>query len=343
MKSVTETPGAEITPTTEVAQDAQPVISADQSPLSNAIKTPEDAPGGEKPVESPVSHPEDLAAANERLKQQNAQQAKVMAALGLDPMSDVADQLEKGVITEDVLRQHITARFAPPVTAPVPVSPPAMVPAPVTPETLVVDAQQAYDDITATYNKEAESGQIQLATNKKMMDAIQNLNEAKLSAITHQFTARDEERQQADRTRQVDENVEAVLNLAHNAEGYAELEVPLKNTTDMVTLSLTGFIADREAGKLGLDSSKLTNQQISYFGQRAITELGALKQHYINVGAASVRNHLRPNPTQVRAIPITPAGPGGSPVPAPSPYATSNIANHAAMARNFVANAGTVQ
>ena len=86
---------------------------------NGAAQTPVEH-GNVQQVETPVSTPEEIGAATERLKQQNARNMKAFTAMGIDPLSDIPEQLEHGLITPEMLQRHIQNKFgnvAPPAQA----------------------------------------------------------------------------------------------------------------------------------------------------------------------------------------------------------------------------------
>ena len=110
-----------------------------------------------------VSTPEDLRAASERLKQRNSQQSKLLQSLGIDPLSDLAEQLEQGVVTAEQVQQHVARRFAPAQTqtqtTQQPVGPLAV-------------AENDYQAAKAKYVSEMNEGQITLQTNTAYLEAM---------------------------------------------------------------------------------------------------------------------------------------------------------------------------
>lgn len=285
---------------------------------------------GQTPAEgtqTPVSTPDELAAASERLSQQNAQQSKLLIALGLDPNSDMADQLEKGVITPEQVRNHMIGNMGivPAPLAPVPVAPTATDP--------VTEATARLEAAKTAYNTEAKEGGVSLPTNSEYMDAIQGLNEANLNAVTQQVTARDT-------AQQADQNVNAVLSAARSSEHYEGMPTELQGDVDMLSIGLTGIIADREAQQLGLNPANLNANQVSYFANKAQAMLGKMFDHAVAIGEARVRDGFRPPVNQPGTPPVTPIGPSGNAIPTMNPYLNVNVENHAQAARNYMAGGG---
>lgn len=311
---------APVAPVPEVTPQPEP-----QPAPEGPVASPE--PSNEPdPTQEPVSHPDDLQAAHERLKQQMSRNNKLLSSLGLDPTSDLGEQLEAGVITEDMVRSHIQNRLGfTPQPAPAPGQP-----GPVPQSNNPVDtAQQNLASIREQYNNEAAEGSVSLETNNALLEAIQTLNDAKLEDVRNQFTA-DSNRRAADET------VDRVLNVARSMDGYEQMEQPLQQTVDTAMIAVTGVVADREAVRLGLDPARLTPQQVEYFAQKANDQLAMLANHFIGVGEQRVKAGLRPaNPNVNRPVP---AGSGGNPVVPGNPFVNANLSNHKDLVRNFMAS-----
>lgn len=254
----------------------------------------------------------------ERLKQKNARQAKLLSTLGIDPMSDLLEQFEEGLITPEMVKQHVLGRQA---TEPAPAvtnigSDPLSI------------AQAEYNAAKAAYDKEAESGSISIQTNNAHLSAIQKLNDAKLEGITQQIAA--------DRTaRQANENVEQVLNVARSTPEYSNYSDELKSTADMVNIAVTGIIADKEAKAMGYDPASLSPSQYGYFAKKATTELEKLANYYIEMGRRQAKEGLIPkNTNQITPDPIS-SGEGGA-IPPVDKYKNVTHTNHLSAARQYV-------
>ena len=121
-------------------------------------------------VTPPVVPPEDIAAVAERLKQQVARNNKLISAVGLDPMSDIGEQFENGMITAEQIRQHALGRITQYQ------QPQAQVPSQqqmdVNP---VAVAQEEYNAAKARYDAEVTTGEITIdsipeAIKKKLIE-----------------------------------------------------------------------------------------------------------------------------------------------------------------------------
>ena len=297
-------------------------------------QAPQNAPNEGEGSNTTPDTSESPESVTERLKQTNAQNGKLIAALGLDPMSDLAEQLESGLITEDMLRAHVRNNLGVPNTQ--------------TQNTPVVQqstdpvaiAEQSVVDAKAQYDREIEETQgVSIETNNALMEAKDRLYDAKLDRVTSRVTA-DEQ------GRQVNENVETVLNLAHNTPEYATMDTKLQQAVENVSLSLTGGIANAECVKQGWDPNNLTREQHNYFANQAQETLGNLAEHYRELGRAEVRNQFRPQgqapaPSNVNGnVPqqpvVNPAGNVGNAPGIPNKFANVNLKTHNAAAQEYV-------
>ena len=274
--------------------------------------------------------PIDLKAVNERLMQQNARTNKMLAAMGVDPMSDIAEQLESGLITEDMVRNHFRGNQQP-------AQPSQQYQAYVAQDPIAL-AQQELDDAQTSYDTEAASGEgISIETNNRLLKAMSGNFDAKLNGVTQKFIANEQ-------VTQANANVDAVLSVARSDPHFAQMEAGLQQATERVSLSLTGTLADQGARELGLDPTTLSPQQYHHFAGKANALLESLKQHYIQVGAQQVRAGQVPNTNMNtnRFVPNPAGSGGGSVAPPQSPYQRATLANHKDLARQYMNNAGRV-
>jgi len=287
--------------------------------------------------------PEESAAAAERLKQENARQAKLLSALGLDPLSDIGEQLEAGYITEDMVRKHVMGPQRAP-TAPEQVSPQVNVPPLQTAEDALATAQTEWNEAKAAYNAEIANGEISIEINTRWHNAEHDLNiaqhavrDAKLDSVTQNYAANQMERQATD-------NVNAVLSIAQEDAAYGQMDDVLKNKADMATVAVASIIADREARKYGLNPTTLTNQQYASFGKEAAGELSKLAEFYKEMGRQEVKNNLAPNVNRnINTPPVTMAPNAASTgVQSPNQYAGANVTSHKDLARKYVSESGRV-
>jgi len=153
---------AEITPLPLEPQ--QPSGSGDNVTVDNTTEAPQAAPDGQTPegqVNMDPAQKEAPDAITERLKQTNAQNAHLLNVLGIDPLSDIGEQLEKGLITPDMVRQHAANKYTP-----VPRSVEPTVSQPTDPVSKAIAEQE---DAQAAYNKEiADTGSVSLDANSRV-------------------------------------------------------------------------------------------------------------------------------------------------------------------------------
>ena len=275
--------------------------------------------------------PVDLKAVNERLMQQNARNNKALSALGMDPMSDMAEQLESGLITPEMVRNHVFGNQQPQQ------QPTQQFQANVGQDP-VAQAMQELTDARTAYDNEVASGEgVSIETNNRLLTAMDAKSEAMINNVTQKYAA-------TEQAQQANANVDAVLNVARSDPHFAEMDAGMQQATELAFMSVTGTLANQGAVDLGLDPTTLTPQQYAHFAGKAEAQLETLKQHYINVGAAQVRNGQAPNANVNvnRQIP-NPAGSGGGSVPPPrSPYQNANAQNHTEMAKQYMNGSGQV-
>jgi hypothetical protein len=257
--------------------------------------------------------------------QQNARNGKVMNAMGLDPLSDIGEQLEAGIITEEQVRNHFAGGNRDQY-------PPQNVPQqdiPTDPMSIAEAEQQAAEK---QYNEEAATGGISIDTNNRLRQADRAVSNAAINSVRMEVTA---ERQAT----QANDNINAIRGITHNNPNYAGMDDNLKSTVDLAMVSMTGFIADQQARNMGRDPANLSAQEAAYYGQQANDQLGALAQHFMTVGANQVRAGQNPNPNG-NINQFIPAPGGGSPpihtIPVKT-YAPGQRPNHRQLAAEWAA------
>jgi hypothetical protein len=316
----------------DVSSGYPQVVTDQPAPNVDTFNQNADDAGGDVNAEVPANDPPiDLKAVNERLLQQNARNNKMLSAMGVDPMSDMAEQLESGLITPDMVKQHIYGNQQQQQ------QPSQQYQANVGNDPVALAAQELVD-ARAAYDTEAASGEgVTLETNTRVLNAIQGNSEAKLNSVTQQFA---DERN----GRQANANVDAVLNVARSDPHFAQMDAGIQQSTELAMMAVTGVLADRGAREAGMDPANLTAQQYNHFAGKASVELETLKQHYIQMGASQVRNGQVPNANNnVNGQFPNPAGSGGgSAAPPPNQFAGANLKNHHQMARDYMAGDGRV-
>jgi len=270
--------------------------------------------------------PEVADAKVKRLQQMNSKNSKLLQALGVDPLSDIADQLEEGLITPDMVRNHILGNSNP--SQPEQNQPQPDYSDPVAEaQQRVIEAEQAWDQ------EYQQDGSVSVETLNNLRRAERLLTDARLEQVTRQVTARDQKEQ-------VDQNVNAVLNVARSTPEYEQMDPQLRQSMDSVNLSLTASIADQEARQMGLDPNQLTPQQYAYFAQKGQQQLGGLAEFYMDLGAQRVRQNQMPGRNSSRNAP-PPAAPNTSSVPRqPSKFTGVDLSNHAQAAKDYMRNSG---
>lgn len=301
-----------------VPVDEQQPVSVDE--YNNQIDMEQYA---EDQVDSGDS-PEVADAKVKRLMQMNSKKAKLLQALGVDPLSDIADQLEEGLITPEMVKSHIMGSQQPQQQA----QPQQQVDP-------MQEVQQSFEQARQKYEEEAAQGEVALETLNEYMRTKDDLNDARLEQVTRQVTARTQQEQ-------VDQNVNAVLNVARSNPEYSQMSPDLQQTMDAVNLSLTASIADQEARQMGLDPASLNAQQYAYFANKGTKQLSGLAEFYMNLGAQKVRQNQTPNRNNANTMPV-PSPANSARVPQPqNKFATASVTNHEDMARQYMRNNGQI-
>ncbi len=305
-------------PSTEPAGTPQPAAEPTNEPEGGTPTTPE-------PSEAPV-------ASEERLKQVNAQQAKALKAVGIDPLSDIPEQLEKGLITPEMVRDHVRSKYQTPQT---PTVPETSAPATNDPVALAEAEVKAADE---AYAKEIEdTGSVSLPTNDRVRKADRSLYDARLTGVTQQIAADKQ-------FEQVNQSVNAVKSIAREGAEFANMDASLQTTVEETTLSLTGAMADKWARENGINPATLTTAQYQHFGNEATKQLNVLAEYFTNLGRGQSKAGFIPNPSPnpppnanvtVNANMPVPANAAGSPVPVNNPYANVDVTNHQEAAKQY--------
>ena len=276
--------------------------------------------GNQAPV-VPDGEVKDYQAINERLMQQNAKNARVMSALGVDPMSDLGDQLENGIITAEQLKNHYTGNQ----------QPVQQQPATQTNDPVQL-AMAAQAEAEKAYNEEAAAGGISIETNNRLREADRAVSQAQFDSVRQQVVA-DKQSQQ------INANVNAVLGVVHNDANYTAMDDKLKGSVDLATIAMTGVIADQQARQIGIDPQNMSSQQAAYFAQQANEQLDALAQHYMQLGANQVRagQNLAPNVNRNQFIPNPVGNNNAPPAQQPNPYKNTTMKDHRQRASEYAA------
>lgn len=288
------------------------------------VGTPTQPVEGQTAPDPTRNTPEELKAAGERLKQQNARQAKLLHSLGIDPLSDIGEQLENGLITPEMVVNHVVNRQGGQrQTVEQPVQQMSNDP--------ISQAQAEYEAAKAACDTEGQTtGQVSFETMRRYTEAGIKLQEAKAESVTRQFTVEQEQKR-------VNENVDQVLTVARNSDYYPQFADNAKQTSDLVHVALAGALAYQEAPKMGLDPNRLNPQQTRYFASKAAEQLGVLAENLIQLGRQQALQSMNPGKTINQKPVYVPAGPGGQAVGVTNQFARANHTNHTDLARQYVA------
>lgn len=283
----------------------------------NASGSPQDA---QTPQGGSPDNPQTDPAIVERLRQQNAKLAKLVGALGLDPMSDIPDQLEKGLITPEMVAAHIASRIQPqpaPTAQPVASQPDVYDP--------VAKAEAEYRQYKELCDKEGrENGTVSFETLQKYNEAVLRLQEAKASAVLSRIEAETQQKQ-------YQQALDTVLGVLKTNPVYQALPADSKQELEFAHVAITSALADQEARRLGLDPARLTAQQYQYFAQKAAEKIQKIAM--VNSSQAGKFSAPTVPPAQPGFVP---AGTGGQAIPPVNPYAKANLQNHRQLAQMYL-------
>ncbi len=341
---------SDVTPAADVDVSTGFPIGTDEAttPPETPAGTPQpDAEPTKEPdgTTTPPETPEAPDATVERLKQQVARQNKLLGIAGIDPASDIGEQLENGLISTEDVQNHVRAKYQTPQTTN---APETSAPASNDPVALAVAsveaAQKGLVDAKAAVDSEiATDGSISVAANNALFNAQQasndannTLNSAKMDKLTQQITADKQ-------FEQVNQSVEAVKSIARGGAEFANMAAPLQKTVEDVTLAYAGAMADKWAMENGINPATLTTAQYQHFANEASKQLESLSGHFTNLGRGQSKAGFVPNqpanpqPSNANVntnIPV-PANASGDPVPVNNPYINADVTNHEALARQY--------
>ncbi len=341
---------SDVTPAADVNTDQGYPVSPDEAnqppTVPEGTPQPDTEPTNEpEGVVTPPEAPEAPDATVERLKQQVARQNKLLGIAGIDPASDIGEQLENGLISPEDVQNHVRAKYQTPQTTN---TPETSAPASNDPVALAVASVEAaqkglVDAKTAVDSEIEKEGQISIAANNALFNAQQasndannNLNSAKMDKLTQQITADKQ-------FEQVNQSVEAVKSIARESAEFANMAAPLQTASEDATLALAGSMATNWAIKNRINPETLTTAQYQHFGNEASKQLNGLAEYYTNLGrgqskAGFVPNQPNPPPNNanVNTNMPTPANAAGSPVPVTDPYVNGTVENHKELARQYM-------
>lgn len=293
--------------------------------------------------------PQEKQAAEERLRQQNARQARLLSSLGIDPLSDIAEQLEQGLITEDMVVQHVMQKRG--------LNPQQVnnqqnnaVPDRNDP---VAQAKAAYEAAKQACHQEGkENGQVSFEALERRDEAFIQLQNAMEESFTQRMRA--EEKAQA-----AQKNVDAVLSVGRSGEYYNQLPDDLKQISDFVHVATTAVMANQEASQMGFDPDGLSQKQCQYFANKNSKDINRLAEYLIEIGR---RQALQPNQAaqpqnqpgrfvpgtypqtnsniNQRPMGVAPTGPSGNPAGVPDLFSGVNLKNHKDLARKYARTRG---
>lgn len=317
-------------------QTTQPATA--HTPAQRPQGQPDGPRGPQVSPSAEAQNNDDQKAVVDRLKQMNARQGRLLQSLGIEATSDLAEQLELGMITEDQLRAHIAGRTTAPAQA-------AQTPAAgqTTPD-LISQAQQELQEAKQACEEEgASQGGVTFQTLDRYNKAVLQLQEARQNVW-------DQERRLEQTQRQYNEISNQILTTAQSGEYYQYLQDDSdRQLADQVHLALTGTLMNQAAQQHGLDPMRMTPQQVGYFARQASQQLGRIIQRISQGIHGSALPQPAPGPTHPVNVPLNqtfnpqsfvPApGGGGVPQVPQNPFGNVTVKSHRDAARAYATQA----
>lgn len=215
-----------------------------------------------------------------RLEQQLSDQKRLLYSLGLDPESDVAEQLNKGLINKQDLLEQIGAI--------VPGKPPTAPP----------DPMQRVDDLISKIEK---SG------NADVPDLVETLKALKSVAVN--VAQKDQAAAMDTLYKQCRNATETVIN---NEESHKNLPDDISEIESQIFLSSTDNLLATETNS---NPRYLTPAAYSHYAQKNLGRLNKWRNHWIEQGKEIQRQSTTPKPGVNPISPTTGAGPISPPKP----------------------------
>ncbi len=252
----------------------------------------------EAPVEDQViPEPQDEATA-ERLRQQIAQNNKLLNTLGIPPTSDIGARYNQGLLTDDDILRHV-ASMTQPYQQPTNVQVPQQTNEPAT-------TQSTADMLAALKAKDGISQEDIIG----LLEAQEN---EKQNAIAAQ--------QQSYQSNLINDCVGAVDSVISENEMFKQMPPDMQENMRQVFRSSTDNLVLRETERLNIEPGRaLTPQNYDYYARQNMVEFQRQMDYLTNLGSKTTLANLSPaGRNNVNPIP---ASAGGSPPIAPPPQIT---------------------
>ena len=300
-------------PTNKDVAQTQSNIATDQPADTNQAGTSAGAPEGttsapdgiDKTVaDDTTQEPKTDDGTVTRLKQQMAENNKLLKSLGIDPDSDEAERFAAGVMSKQELLEHIGI-------------------APTPPATQAEAPEQKLSNILDKIKKEGTSEQDFIDAMQTMSEMVQ---EQKAQSSRDNFS------------NTINQCVEVVNDVIGQDELHKNLPTDLQETESQMFLSSTDNLVLREAQKSKNPRSFMNAGVYSFYAEKNAERLNSLRNHWIEYGRKLQRGDQTPR-SSTNVNPISPSI-GAGPTATPVPKVTRD--NWRQAARNYDLNQGIV-
>lgn len=287
---------------------AKPSGGADATspPASTTDKTGQSA-------DDKVTKPDDSddSGAVDRLKQQLAQSNQLLAALNIDPESDLAERYTKGVVSKEELLLRVNPQPQPIVTEP---------------SQTPVSARQRLENLKRKVTQSVEAGKGVLETDiVEVLDVV--------SGITDE---NDHFREQTDMERHFAACRDATLAVIDKDELHNTLPEDIKEIESQVFLSSTDNLLSTQSGG---NPKSLTVKNYDYYAYKNLNErISAYRNYWIDQGK-KLQQQATTKTSTPQVNPISPTTGSAPVVPVETP---TTIENTEERARQYVENWGAV-
>jgi hypothetical protein len=280
------------TPSTPAPQPTEPSPAAgpqEPNPSQPVVPQPAATPEGAQPPDQP---PADNGALT-RLQQQLAKTNRLLQSLGIDPDSDVPDQFAAGLIDANSLLSMVKPGVA--------VAGPQLTPA--QPQAQQQNALAKMQEIREKAAR-GEAGPEDFAEFVDLtMQAEQERQRAAEMAATQAL---------------VDRCFSAATNVLRTDPVHVGQPEEIRQTENDLFLASTDFLINEARMRANADPAAfMTERHYSFYGQRNLQRLQALRNHYIEVGRQQALKGIQQKPGGQVPVPVSPAMGSGPIAPPP--------------------------
>ena len=224
--------------------------------------------GKPNPVAEPTEDVSTDAGQVNRIRQQMEKSNKLLAGLGIDPSSDIADKYTAGIYSKEDLLELMGIHSGQPQ---VPTAQPKSVPFAGPANTL----QEVIDRV----NREG-------ASEKDFVEA--------LSAVQSALTASQQEAQANDLSNTLNQCASSTKRVIQSHERHTALPADLQAVEEQLFLAATDNLVLREAQNSPNPNAFLSPNSYGYYANRFNNQYQKLVNHYINVGRQMQKQGMAP-------------------------------------------------